>query len=79
MITPLDVVAENDGESDDPLFVELQPLLPPTPPPEVGDGDVRELPLLLLLLLLLRDARLLARALIRLFKSSLSSDLSGET
>lgn len=74
-MTPLDVVATSDGDDSDPLlFVELQP--PPLPPiPDVGDGDALELPLLLLF----RDARLLALALIRRFRSSLSSDLRGET
>lgn len=78
-MTPLDdVVATRDAESDpaEPLlFVELQP---PPPIPDVGDGEALELPLLLLFVLF-RDARLLALALIRRFKSSLRSDLSGET
>lgn len=76
VITPFDdVVATTDGESDpaDPLFVELQ-----TPPmADVGEGDARELPLLELVLF--REARLLALALMRRFKSSLRSDLRGET
>lgn len=78
VMTPLDdVVATKDGESDpvDPLlFVELQP---PPPIPDVGDGEARELPLLGFVLF--RDARLLALALMRRFKSSRSSDFSGET
>lgn len=79
-MTPLDVVPAIPCDSEAPvplLFVELQP-----PIPDVGDGEDRELvelPLLLLLFVLLRDARLLALALMRRFKSSLSSDLSGET
>lgn len=81
VMTPLDVVPIRPVESEPPgplllLFVELQPI------PDVGDGEAREfveLPLLLLLFVLLRDARLLALALMRRFKSSLSSDLSGET
>lgn len=91
VITPFEGVVDGvaltkraDGVSEGPLlipplpllFVELQP-----PIPDVGEGEARELldDEVPLLLLLLRDARLVALAFMRRFKSSLSSDFSGET
>lgn len=77
-MTPLDdvvAISDADSETDEPLlFVELQP---PPPIPDVGDGEALELAELPFVLF--RDARLLALALMRRFKSSLRSDLSGET
>lgn len=73
------VVATSDAEEsdvDEPLlFVELQPPVRP----EVGDGVALGLDEFPLLLVLLRDALLLALALMRRLRSSLRSDFSGET